>query len=286
MRKSRGYWKNFGNIKNETLNFVAEHGIEKLTYKDLKEMGKHDFINGIKREGLSLKDICQSLNLPVLFTPKGYLQNIDNVLYEVKLLIDRYGCFPNRDVLLSIGKSALEGAMVRYGGRDRIFKMLGYEHNSRSLLEQSVKTILDELVEDEYIDNARKLLRKYGLNLQNPKTGQHFEIDRYYYNARVAIEIQGQQHYKAGGNQVWTKERLQKMIESDQIKRKMLADQGVTLVTIPHNKCSEQDILNQLKCIGELKLREFGETPEMMDNTEPSLIDQEGVTTSSKATSQ
>lgn len=286
MRKPRGYWKNYSNLKFEVLELVNKIGAENLTYKYLSQNGYNNLMCAMQRMSLTLGDIYKDLGLEINWTPKGYYQDINNVLYELQELINIYGCIPPREVFIQEKKSQLEQAIYKFhGGAKKVYALLDYQKESLSALEILVKKILNSLIDDSnFVDNGRKNLKDYGLNLQNPETKMWFELDRYYFKAKIAIEIQGQQHYRTGGNDFWSQERTNSVVRLDLIKKKMLDEQGIYLITIPYNRCSRKEIYDQLKQCGMLKLREFGETLEE-DNTEPSLEGNflEGVETSAEA---
>jgi hypothetical protein len=172
-------------------------------------------------------------------------------------LIEILGCFPNSGDLL-LHKSYLVDAINRYhGSLDEIREDMGYEKPNLSSLERNVKLILEKHVDSiEFVDNKRKKLLVYNLNLKNPDTGLYLEIDRFYINERIAIEVQGEQHFRPGGlNGAYTEDRYEKIVELDNLKRKLCIEQNVTLIEIPYNKCKEKDILKKLKKYPALKLK-------------------------------
>lgn len=134
-----------------------------------------------------------------------------------------------------------------------------YDHlKTKSSLEKCVKYILDKYVDDDcYINNGRKKLQLYGVNLINEKTGYYLELDRYYYNCKVAIEIQGKQHYVPTKHHIFGKDVVDRTQYIDKIKADLLKQQDIELLLIPYTQCSEAGILKIIKTSKRLKLKEI-----------------------------
>ena len=114
-------------------------------------------------------------------------------------------------------------------------------------------------------------MQKYGLSLQHPGSKSYLELDRFYFNARVAIEIQGQQHYHPANRFAKQGDRhatLKKQREKDALKRRLLAEQGVALVEI---KFDDSDELILQKVAAVLPLRQ---SPLPLDGSESRKINQ------------
>lgn len=290
MRKERGYWKDINNIKVELINIIDNIGIENLSYSYLRNNGYNNIICGLTRMSLSLEEILLSMNFKIHFTPKGYFDDINNIINEGRSIIEKYGCWPSKEILISEGKSTVEVMIQRkLGGMKKFYELVGFNKDNQSSLEKISKQILDELIDSSelYIDNQRKDLSKYDVILQHPETKQWLELDRYYYNAKVAIEIQGKQHYVGSDHKVFGIDRVKRTIENDKIKSKLLHDQGISLIVIPYNTCSKSYILKQLLMLAKLKLRETVDLPtdNAVDNTVLSLNSNilESVTTSDES---
>lgn len=259
-RYKKGYWQDENNIKSELIEWHQKVGVEKFTSDNLKKT-HGPLYNGIRRSSKTLVQWANRLNLEHNCTPKNYYKNINNIDIEVDKLVKKYGFFPNRELLTIEGKNQIPIALRLYHNTTQIqyLKTRGIQIPKRSKLETYVMKLLDRLVLDtNYVDNKYKALEKYGVCTKNPKTGCYLEIDRYYIDQRIAIEIQGEQHYKATA--YWNADRVLPVIERDKIKRQLLINQDVTLIEIKYNQISVQTIYNQLLKSGMDKLCEYGET--------------------------
>jgi hypothetical protein len=256
--KPREYWFNIENIKREATLFIEEHGVAKFTYKHMRSVGLHNFVNGIKRQGISLTQVCEMIGVTGNFTPKGYLEDLGNILHEARLLVEKYGCIPPAEILVLEGKSSITAMMQRHhGGMKELYRLIGYSKpSSLSSLEISVKHMLDDMIDDaRYVDNGRKDLLKYGVDLKNSLTDCYLELDRFYYDARVAIEIHGKQHYTGTKHKAFGDDVVKRTKKNDSIKANLLRDQGVELIEIPFNRCSRSYITQLLRDSGRLKLK-------------------------------
>lgn len=259
-RKPRGYWQDEDNIKSAVLDLYIEVGKENFGYKTLKENGP--LSNAIRRSGKTLKQYADELGLENSIVPKNYYKNIDNLNREILNLADRYGFFPNKELLALENKSQIPIALNKYFNKSLPIhlKELGISYNSSvSKLETYVRKVLNVLIQDEhYVDGKRKKLLDYGVNTLNPDTGGYLQIDRYYYQQRLAIEIQGQQHYKP--TTFWNETRVRPVQKLDAIKKAIIEDQGIKLLYVRYNQIGIRTIYNQLENAGVDKLCEFSGT--------------------------
>lgn len=260
-RYPRGYWKEESNILSAVQELYLTVGKDNFGYKALKENGPLE--NAIRRSNKTLAQYADGLNLEHNIVPKNYYKDINNINKEILLLVDKYGYYPSQEILAKENKSQINIALSKYFKKSlpQHLKDLGIPklNSSTSKLELYIRNILNKLVDDtEYIDGGRKVLLDYGIDTRNPNTGRYLQIDRYYYNQKIAIEVQGQQHYRA--TSYWNETRVTPVKEVDAIKKKILEEQGVKLVYIRYNNIGIKTIYNQLKCVGINKLRELSET--------------------------
>ena len=90
----------------------------------------------------------------------------------------------------------------------------------RSKTEDQVKRALDQIMgKERYINNYRPFW------LKNPDTGWNLELDRYYPDMYLGIEINGPQHYYS-----------KRQRERDRQKRELCEKQGVKLLIIDCKK--------------------------------------------------
>lgn len=107
-----------------------------------------------------------------------------------------------------------------------------------------------------YVDGKRKELIKFGLDIRDPISGRNLEIDRFYYTAKVAIEIQGQQHYypaKRFAKHLNPSVTLEKRKQSDTLKKAIIIANGIEFIEIKYDD-PESVILGKL--LGKLTLRQ------------------------------
>ena len=246
VRYKRGYWQSEDNIKSELLNWHDKVGCENFNSDNL--MKEHcALFNGIKRSKKTLVEWADALNLKHNCTPKDYYKNLKNIDKEVDRLVVKYGFFPNREVLTIEGKNSIANALRLYHNttQTEYLRSRGIQEPKRSKLESHVFKILDTLILDkDYVNNKYKALEKYGVCTKNPETGNYLEIDRFYISQRLAIEIQGQQHYKH--TKYWDAARVTSTKHRDQIKRELLKKQDVKLIEIKYNNIGIETIRSQL----------------------------------------
>lgn len=249
-KKPHGYWDNPENIKKEILDMVEKVGIENFNIPHIKSLKEHSFIVGMARHShiayIKYPDLPK---LKLMTKQHDFYKNYDNCKNELLRIYTKYKCIPPYVILKSEGCPSLIHQIQKYhGGLKKMSKENGIKVKE-SNLESYCKNILDMLLPNEsYIDNAKKSLLKYDIDLQNKETKQYFEVDRFYISQRVAIEIQGQQHYMNGGyGTIWTEKRTKRIQEIDKIKRKLLEKYDVLIIEIPYNLANEEYIKKILK---------------------------------------
>lgn len=76
--------------------------------------------------------------------------------------------------------------------------------------------------------------------LRNPETGRSLELDCYNESMKIAVEYNGEQHYKWPNFTGQTKEQFLKQIRRDKYKKQICKKSGVYLIIVPyevkHNK--------------------------------------------------
>ena len=70
--------------------------------------------------------------------------------------------------------------------------------------------------------------------LLNPETGAYLELDCYNENLGLAVEHNGEQHYKFPNYFNKSKEEWLEMVRRDQLKPELCDNNGVYLITIPY----------------------------------------------------
>jgi hypothetical protein len=251
-----GYFKDFNKVKEIILEL--QNKLNK--FPNIIEL--EEFRPGIKYAILKYHggyiNVRKKLDAEIIQKPTGYWKNFNNIKKELLKLEKETGVFPTVEMIKEKGPKGLaDGIFLYHGGINNVRELLNRHPIYPSALEAYVKTFLNRWVDDDkYLDNKKSELNHYGVYLTNPETKQPLEIDRYYYNARVAIEIQGHQHKypatlfsKVENN---PEKSFKKRKKLDFIKREQLQEQNILLIEINFND-SDKKILEKLQ--DKLKLR-------------------------------
>lgn len=242
--KPHGYYEDFNNIKKHIDEAMAilGHVPSIIELEKLNPGIKY----GIRIYHGGYRKTRDLLGFEQLSAPIGYWKNKENVKKELESVINITGYFPSYNDMQEIGKIGLyTGINNCYGSLDECRKALDYPLSSKSKLEKRVKRVLDVWIEtQDYVDNLRnKLNIEYNVLLKHPITNNPLELDRYYFNERIAIEIQGEQHYKETPH---FKGKLEELLEVDQSKKMQLEKQGIMLIEITY-KDTNEEIISKVK---------------------------------------
>lgn len=246
-----GYYSDFENVRAVIEEFKCKFGY----FPSVSEIDK--FRPGIKRSILKYHgnylEVRMKMNEKLIKKEPGYWKDFGKVEDAIKDIMKITRIFPTQEQIDELGELGLYAGIINYhGGLTSLCKKMGFRTKSKSNLEERYKAVLDVYVKDTYyIDNRKKLLReKFGLIIVHPKTGNPLEIDRYYPNHRVAIEIQGEQHIKelaffAKRKCKTPKEYLDEMKRVDSAKREQCEALNVKLITLDEG-LTEEEILEKI----------------------------------------
>jgi len=70
--------------------------------------------------------------------------------------------------------------------------------------------------------------------LKNPETGRCLELDCYNAELAIALEYNGEQHYKFPNTFHRTREDFEAQLRRDEFKKKTCQERGVLLIVVPH----------------------------------------------------
>ena len=120
-QKSKGYWKDFGNVKREILAFVAERGTPGTmpTATELKRAGRGSLASAISEYHGDFHEVARKLGLSSRYRPKGYWRNFENVRRAVLAFVSKNGnshAMPAESELRNAGLSSLATAVYQYHG--------------------------------------------------------------------------------------------------------------------------------------------------------------------------
>jgi len=119
-------------------------------------------------------------------------------------------------------------------GRKRFYKGGGRYGSKRkpvvsgtSTAEEDLQTLLVNLLQKPFIKVRPEWLR-------NPQTGRCMELDMYNEELKLAVEYNGEQHYRIVKPFTNSEEELKAIKERDLLKVQLCRDNGVRLITIPY----------------------------------------------------
>lgn len=234
-----GFYKDFNNIESVINEFKIKY--KKFpTISELNEF-KPGIKAGIKHYYGGYRNIRTMLNEPQLAHEKSYWKDINNIKLAIDDLKKNIGRIPGCDDLNRYGEKGLYAAIAIYhGGLVELYEKLGLDYVSNtSKFESRVKFLLTREIDcDIYLDNGRKkLYTRYQIILKNPENGCWLELDRYYPEYKIAIEVQGDQHSKevdffAKQLGIPAGEYLKKIQKRDEEKLKQCSEQGIKIIYI------------------------------------------------------
>lgn len=112
--------------------------------------------------------------------------------------------------------------------------------NIRSELEQKLYTSIEKVFPNENFIKTRPEW------LKNPETNRCLELDFYCENLKIAIEVQGYQHYTYPNHYHKTDVDFQNQIKRDELKKKLCQENNITLVCVSVDN-NFDEILNDIK---------------------------------------
>lgn len=248
------YFKDINNVKNIINDFIKKYNY----FPSISALEK--FRPGIKFGILKYhggyRNIRNILNQKQPYQEKGYWDNIQNVIVEINRIHAIIGHFPSYVEICKYSSSGFFAAIAKkHGGINNLRIKMGLVPIYKSHLERRVKGILNQYVADtDYVDNKRALLKKkFNLSLINPYTHNPLELDRYYFNKKIAIEIQGIQHYSiceffSQNKNITPEEYLTLIRDIDNSKMEQCIQQGVLLIRI-HYKATKEEILQKISTV-------------------------------------
>ena len=130
-QKTKGYWKDFENLRVELLQFVdsAQDPQSMPSSKDLRDGGRADLENPIRMHG-GTDAVAKRLNLKTTSKakPAGYWDDFENIRKEVMVIVGDSGIMPTKTSLEKTGRNDLAVAIGRkHGGFKGLADKLGIE---------------------------------------------------------------------------------------------------------------------------------------------------------------
>ncbi len=131
IRKPRGYWNNWDNLKSELEKIIKKNNGELPSTIKLCQLGRSDLVHASKKHG-GMSKVRQILNCNYLRKEKGYYKDYKIVKKVLKEIIDSLGRFPSQTELRSLKQTGLTAGIVRYhNGLYEIAKKMGYESEAK-----------------------------------------------------------------------------------------------------------------------------------------------------------
>lgn len=112
---------------------------------------------------------------------------------------------------------------ARHAVLNQVLRRIKRENFKGEALMKEMLSVL--IADDNFEDNARPGF------LVNPLTGERLEFDRWYINARVAFEFNGDQHYRPTDSYP-DEEEVRRQRARDLMKAALAQQQGIRLVTV------------------------------------------------------
>ena len=106
----------------------------------------------------------------------------------------------------------------------------------------------------------RFLVNGFAENSRNPETGFRLQWDMFFYELRVAIEFNGEQHY--GPTELYTKEQSEAQQRRDAYKYKAAEREGIRVIVIRTEDLSVAGVLNKIR--GAVPLNEEAKNPRLL----------------------
>lgn len=122
--KTKGYWKDFKNLKKEVLP-ICKKLHEFPTFDYLRSIDKAELISVINRHG-GVSKVAKKLGYPTAQKSKGYWNDFTNVRAELLPICKQLGYLPSENYLRGVGRSCLGNAIGLHGGAQKVARRLGY----------------------------------------------------------------------------------------------------------------------------------------------------------------
>lgn len=137
--KPKRYWKDFGNLERELLNFIDQNGRSGVmpSQVGLTRLGRTDLANAIRRHG-GHQLVAERLSLKPARTsrPKPYLSDFQNLEREVRGYVERHGTsgeMPTNPQLRRDRRFDLAKAIGSFGGFQAVAARLGLHSKSKQI---------------------------------------------------------------------------------------------------------------------------------------------------------
>mmetsp|Transcript_2394 Transcript_2394/g.4142 ORF Transcript_2394/g.4142 Transcript_2394/m.4142 type:complete len:340 (-) Transcript_2394:993-2012(-) len=129
--KPHNYWKEFENLREELRNFIKEHGgdrhavDEMPTTMTLEKANRSDLVRAIGKHG-GMEAVARRMKLRFRYHSKGYWQDFENVIREVKKLsLEEDGKMPSQACVMAVGPPGLSTAIKMHGGFGAVASAVG-----------------------------------------------------------------------------------------------------------------------------------------------------------------
>ncbi|HEY9803554.1 MAG TPA: hypothetical protein V6D25_24635 [Leptolyngbyaceae cyanobacterium] len=175
-RHSHDYW-NYENTLKELITYIQDKKINYIpTKNDFLLDGRQDLYSAITKNGrqkMFSDPLIQVLGL--VKKPRELKWTEETILQKLEQVIETLGYFPSGTDLDSMGLAGLRGAIERFGGKQKFWKLLGMpSHQDRQLGDtdliesaESVKQAIEELANNLGHFTTCKEIQQLKLNILN-----------------------------------------------------------------------------------------------------------------------
>ena len=159
----------------------------------------------------------------------------EEIKQDMIRLAEKYGTL-SQEIIVEESIISYPTVISRFGNLENLCKEINCKSSTprKSKLLIQCLTVLSDKLGSSYV------LEKTFPWLINPATGKHLFIDIYYKDLRLAIEVDGAQHYKYGKNirHSHTVEQSNIIRQRDNIKEKLLREHKIQLIRLTKSSSS------------------------------------------------
>lgn len=189
----------------------------------------------------SFSNMCEELHLK---QPYGKYYSNEDLENNALSIYKQYG-YLNSELISQYSPVSLNTIINRYGSLNNFKNKLNIHDNINSnnsnLAEFYIELISKQL-------SSRPNYEVTFDYLINNKTGKHLYVDAYFERYKLAVEINGKQHYEFVEHFHGTIDKYNSYIENDKLKYKILENNNIKVLIIRYDD-KPYDVLNKLLVI-------------------------------------
>lgn len=211
-------------VRKDILEFITETGSKSIT--DYKKAHRYS---------QSIIDRCggwHTILVDIGVEPKKWRNGKDNIIKQTRELINKYGYLSSK-LIEDNCDFTLQALEYYLGNADSICKYFGNEHlfdYGRSSQELRIAELLKDIL------GVGNFSREVTWDWLLSDSGNHLYVDFYIDSLKVAIEYDGEQHYKYVERFHRNYDGFLEYQRSDNIKSSLLAEHNIKLIRISYTQ--------------------------------------------------